>query len=134
MPHQQGKKSAWQAWQGYEDFTETFMFLATHPFENSHTDSRHFQNIERLIVLLYDRTTSVNEAREELFCRKNRSMDRIPPTQDALLQHTSRNMDNQHSGAASGSISTRFCLVEGSSDKCMGASLDNDSRSLQSMQ
>ena len=27
-------------------------------------------------------------AKKDLFCRKSRSMDRIPPTQNALLQHT----------------------------------------------
>ena len=54
-------------------------------------ESGHFGNIERLIVILYDKTSplsSVNETRKELFCHKNRSMDRIPPTQNALLQHT----------------------------------------------
>ena len=88
-----GKKSAWQAWQAYEEVTETFEFLATHPFEHLHSDSEHFQRIERLIVVLYSKTcplTSVNEAREELFCRNNRKMDMIPPTQDALLQHVQR--------------------------------------------
>ena len=40
---------------------------------------------------MYDRTShlsSVNEARKEIFCQKNQSVDKIPPTQDALLQHT----------------------------------------------
>ena len=32
----------------------------------------------------------VDEARRELFCQKNRSMETIPPTQNALLQHTQR--------------------------------------------
>ena len=42
------------------------------------------------MVLLYDRTTSllkVNEARQELFCRKSREFDSIPPTEAALEQH-----------------------------------------------
>ena len=53
----------------------------------------HFTKIERLIVVLYDRTsplTSINETREELFCKKNRSIERIPPTQNTLLQHVRR--------------------------------------------
>lgn len=29
----------------------------------------------------------VNEARKELFCQKSQTMEMIPPTQDALLQH-----------------------------------------------
>lgn len=88
-----GKKTAWQAWQAYEDITDTFLYLARHPFEHLSADSPHFQKIERLTVIMYDRTSpmnSVKEAREELFCQNNRSMDRIPPTQDALLQHTQR--------------------------------------------
>jgi len=88
-----GKKSAWQAWQAYEEVTGTFGFLATRPFEHLDSDSEHFQRIERLIVVLYSKTchlTSVNGAREELFCRKNRKMNMIPPTQDALQQHVKR--------------------------------------------
>ena len=60
------------------------------PSENVHVDPIHFASIERFIVVLYDRTSpliSVNDVREELFCKKNRSIDRLPPTQDALLQH-----------------------------------------------
>ena len=54
-------------------------------------DSDHFKKIERLTVIMYDRTSHlscVNEAREEIFCQKNHSIDRIPLTCDALLQHT----------------------------------------------
>ena len=90
-----GKKSAWQAWQAYEEITDTFQFLATHPFEHLNVHSDHFQTIERLTVILYDKTSAlslVNEARMELFCHKSQSMDRIPPMQNALLQHTRRAM------------------------------------------
>ncbi len=88
-----GKKSAWQAWQAYEEVTQTFTFLAAHPFELLHAESDHFQRIERFTVVLYDKTSplsSANEAREELFCRKNRSIDNIPPTQNVLLQYSQR--------------------------------------------
>ena len=87
------KKSAWQVWQAYEEITDTFVYLANHPFEHLCADSDHFKKIERLTVIMYDRTSHlscVNEAREEIFCQKNQSMDKIPPTQDALLQHTRR--------------------------------------------
>ena len=46
--------------------------------------------INRFVILLYDRTNSlskVNEVRQELFSRKTRSLDNIPPTQASLLQH-----------------------------------------------
>ena len=88
-----GKKSACQAWQAYEEATETLEHLASHPFEHLNGDSVHFRKIERLIVVLYNRTsplTSINETRQELFCRKGRSVERIPPTQNALFQHVRR--------------------------------------------
>ena len=114
-----GKKSAWQAWQAYEEVTQTFTFLAAHPFEHLRADSDHFQKIERLTVVLYDKTSpqsSVNEAREELFCRKNRSIDNIPPTQNALLQHTKR------------------AVYQGSNCTVMGACLDKYARGFEGMQ
>ena len=51
--------------------------------------------IERFVVLLYDRTsnlTEVNEARQELFSKKSRTPDKIPPTKAALQQHTKRSV------------------------------------------
>ena len=30
-----GKKSTWQAWQAYEDITNTFVYLANHPFQTN---------------------------------------------------------------------------------------------------
>lgn len=44
---------------------------------------------------MYDRNSplcSVNELRKKLFCIKNRSIDRMPPTKEALLQHTRREL------------------------------------------
>ena len=32
----------------------------------------------------------MNEARQELFSKKSRAVEKIPPTQAALLQHTKR--------------------------------------------
>ena len=46
-----GKKSAWQAWQTYKEVTETFVFLASHPFEHLSDDSIHFHRIERFTVI-----------------------------------------------------------------------------------
>ena len=124
-----GKKSAWQAWQAYEEVTETLEYLASNPFEILDVHSDHFRKIERLIVILYDRTSplnTVNEVREELFCRKNRSVDRIPPMQDALLQHVRRavyqagiwTMSTQAQQVVPSS-SARLCLNEG-----VGPSMD----------
>ena len=47
-------------------------------------------NIEHFIVLLYSRSSDayrVNKARRELFVRGTRSLENIPPTQAALIQH-----------------------------------------------
>jgi hypothetical protein len=59
------------------------------------------QPLERFTFVLYDKTSeleSVNEARRELFCQNNKTMEYIPPTQDSLLQHFSGlpgwNLDN----------------------------------------
>ena len=43
-----GKKSVWQAWQAYEEVTET-LELASNPFEILDVHSDHFWKIERLI-------------------------------------------------------------------------------------
>ena len=50
----------------------------------------HFMTLKRFTVILYDKTSDcryLNESRRELFCKKNRSLDNLPPTQDALAQH-----------------------------------------------
>ena len=52
-----------------------------------------FQNLERYVILLYDRSSTlenVNECRKELFTKKGRSIDNLPPTRDALFQHSKR--------------------------------------------
>ena len=53
----------------------------------------HFQLLKQFTVIIYNKTSHhqyVNEARQELFCQKEKSMGRLPPTQDALLQHARR--------------------------------------------
>ena len=59
-----------------------------HPYAELKVDSEHFQLLEH-----FDKTNDlqhVNEARQEMFCQKEKSMERLPPTQDALMQHTKR--------------------------------------------
>ena len=88
-----GKKSVWRAWQAYDDATETFVCLAKHPFMLLDADTDNFQKLERLTVILYDKWSasfSVNETHKLLFCHESRSMEKLPPTQDALLQHVRR--------------------------------------------
>ena len=91
--YSQGKKSTWEAWKCYNDVTQAFTYMALHPFAALNFDTPHFQLLERFTVILYDKTSEfqfVNELRQELFCQKEKTMERLPPTQHSLLQHTKR--------------------------------------------
>ena len=86
-----GKKSAWQA---YEQIIDTLVYLADHPFEHLKANSSHFMKIERLIVIMYDRTshlTSVNEARKDIFCQKTNRWTKYHPRKmpcySTLIEH-----------------------------------------------
>ena len=49
--------------------------------------------LDLFVVLLYDRTNTeegANHARKQLFSEKGRTIDGLPPTQFALIQHTKR--------------------------------------------
>ena len=84
-----GKKTAWERWGTYQNVTKAFLDLSTGP---EIVDSETLNLLERFVVLLYDKTSgckSVNELREELFTR-GRSIDKIPPTAGALIQHGRR--------------------------------------------
>ena len=84
-----GKRSAWAAWKAYPQMDAVFAELSHNP--NSMLD--HFSDIERFIVIAYDRTSGhfeVNEARKHLFTKKGRDIQSIPPTQAALHQHMKR--------------------------------------------
>ena len=86
-----GNKTAWDTWKAYEDVTEAFCALAACP--NPEAIELWLQPLERFVVLLYDLISiqgSANEARKELFTRKGRAIDAIPPTQAALMQHSKR--------------------------------------------
>ena len=79
-----GKKSAWQAWKAFPDVTEALKYMVDHPFAPISATSPHFVVLERFTVVLYNKNSAnqfVNEERRELFCKNNKSMDHIPPTQ-----------------------------------------------------
>ena len=88
-----GKQSAWEAWKCYPDVTRAFTYMALNPYTKVDADVPHFQLLEHFTVILYDKTSDlehVDEARKALYCQKGKTMDTIPPTQDALLQHSKR--------------------------------------------
>ena len=83
-----GKKTSWQAWKSYPDVTEAFMYMVDHPFTAVEITSPHFRTIERFTISMYNKNSAnhlVNEERRDLFCKKNKSMDNIPPTQVLLF-------------------------------------------------
>ena len=68
--------------------TDAFLELGTYPYQV--TDAS-MSIIERSVVILYHRTSNlsrVNDARQDLFSKRSRTLENIPPTQAALLQHT----------------------------------------------
>ncbi|XP_071792576.1 uncharacterized protein [Asterias amurensis] len=88
-----GKKSAWEAWNSFPGVSEAFVSISQHPFEPLEIASPDFQLLERFTCVLYDKTSPVervNELREELFSKAKHTMEKIPPTQAALLQHSNR--------------------------------------------
>ena len=72
----------------FSEATTAFLTLGSTPPEVNDTS---MATLERFVVLLYDRTsakTTVNDARKQLFVKKGRQFDNIPPTRAALLQHS----------------------------------------------
>ena len=77
------KKSAWEAWNSFPTASETFLYIANNPFEVVDFESTHFKVLEHFTIILYDKTSSlvsVNEARKELFCKRNKTLENLPPT------------------------------------------------------
>ena len=76
--------------------TLAFTSIVLHPFTEVSLDADHFKLLERFTVVMYDKSSEledVNEARRELFCQKWKTTEMIPPSQDALLQHSKRAAD-----------------------------------------
>jgi hypothetical protein len=86
-----GKQTAWKTLESMPESIQTFKTLGSMP---SDTDiAENMTTVERFVVLLYDRSSecqTTNDARQELFTHKGRSIDSIPPTSAALYQHTRR--------------------------------------------
>ena len=85
-----GKKTAWDTWMRLPELTPVLRSLKSSPASIA-DDSMDV--IERFVVLLYDQTSSltkVNDARQGLFSKKSRNLDKIPPIRAVLVQHTKR--------------------------------------------
>ena len=89
-----GKKSAWEGWVAQPELTSAFKSMSRCPSELS---DDILAVLERYVVFLYDHdlvasknVVTVNSARYELFHYSSKDFDHIPPTKDALVQHTLR--------------------------------------------
>ena len=85
-----GKKTAWQTWDVFPEASPIFAKLSQYP---PILDDGDLEILERFVVLMYDRSStvaSVDEARFDMFARKQRPYEAIPPTKAALLQHAKR--------------------------------------------
>ena len=85
-----GKRTAWKTWLNFRDVDESFDVFSS---SSDVTNKDAVKYIERYVVLMYDQTSAcarVNDCRRLLYTRKNREIENIPPTSDALLQHCKR--------------------------------------------
>ena len=85
-----GKRSAWQTWDVCPEASDVFTKLSSYPTQVEEEDTGR---LEKFVVMMYDRSSSteaVDDARLELFSRKQRSFEAIPPTRAALVQHIRR--------------------------------------------
>ena len=83
-------KSAWKSWDVCDEVSNTFAKLSECP---SAVEDSYLQALERFVVIMYDRSsnvTTVNKARLDLYARKQRQYDLIPPTQAALKELAKR--------------------------------------------
>lgn len=80
-----GKVKAWQAWDLNQHVTPTLEKISRHPFEQLTLTSDNFKSLERMTIVMYDKSSpldSINEARMTLFSKRNTGdLDSIPPTQ-----------------------------------------------------
>ena len=86
-----GKRTAWDTWNMYREITGQFASLMKKP-KLGDVDAA-MDTVERFVVLLDDKTNTgseVNMVRFDLFARKGRDVNNIPPTKGALLQHARR--------------------------------------------
>ena len=78
------KKLRWNTWEAYPEVSTVFLHMTENAFDEVSLIPSHFWLLQRFTVLLYDKTSnleSVNEARLDLFCKKSRCLENLPPTQ-----------------------------------------------------
>lgn len=82
-----GKKTTWRVWMSFREIDCVWHRLCTGTFD---IDEECLDLLQRFVILLYDKTSDlqdINECKRVLFTKKNRVIENIPPTADALTQH-----------------------------------------------
>ena len=85
-----GKKTAWNTWKVYPEVIQAFEEF---PLMQTETSNMAMEILKRFVVLLYDCTSdiiNVNDSRKFLLTHKNRSLEKLPATQEVLKQHIKR--------------------------------------------
>ena len=85
------KPTAWNVWKSFPAITTTFQNLSF--FETISISDTDMKQLERFTTLLYDRSSSftdINAFRKHLFTKKGRTIENLPRTRDALIQHVKR--------------------------------------------
>jgi len=85
-----GKKTAWQTWDVCPEASGVFRKLGQYP-PTVEDEDRGI--LEKFIITMYDRSSTaggIDEARLDMFARKQRSYEAIPPTRAALIEHAKR--------------------------------------------
>ena len=86
-----GERNAWSTWHNFDEVTETSVKLSSSPTIKAVMDTMPV--LKRFVVLMYDRTSNCldgNSCRRDLFVKKGRVMEALPPTFASLLQHSFR--------------------------------------------
>jgi hypothetical protein len=84
-----GKKSAWAVWNSYPEVMKAFINMKDIENEVNETDL-HIHILERFVILMYDRTsecTDLDVARKQLFTKKSKMLEMLPPSSSAFVQH-----------------------------------------------
>ena len=84
------KKAAWEAWGAMDDVMAAFQALSKAPVVDAVDEVMPIIFLsDKSACIIYDRTSTcrkVNDARRDLFTRKRRYIEAIPPTSDALIR------------------------------------------------
>ena len=88
-----GKKKGFQTLKLYRPSFSIFAEFFNTPFQQISEESNVFKVIQRFVILMYARSSDfldINAARMDMFFKKNQNLENVPPSKNALLQHTKR--------------------------------------------